>query len=90
MNKKLTLIGASLLMVVVLGGCSITAVPHAEPIKPTLGQQLIDLKRAREYGAITEREYQREKDQLIAFLKTLTSPRPNDDPWWPVDSADAK
>jgi cytochrome c peroxidase len=25
-----------------------------------------------------------EKHQLIAFLGTLTSPRPRDDPWWPV------
>ena len=23
--------------------------------------------------------------QLIAFLKTLTSPLPTDDPWWPID-----
>ncbi|HEY3760743.1 MAG TPA: hypothetical protein VGN23_03250 [Verrucomicrobiae bacterium] len=33
--------------------------------KPTLGQQLIDLKKAEDSGAITPSEYQSQKDRLL-------------------------
>lgn len=32
---------------------------------PTLGQQLIDLQKAKEAGAITDSEYQAEKTKLL-------------------------
>jgi hypothetical protein len=34
-------------------------------IQPTIGQQLIDLQKAREAGAITEAEYQTQKTKLL-------------------------
>ena len=33
--------------------------------KPTLGQQLIDLQRAKDSGAMTDAEYQAEKAKLL-------------------------
>jgi hypothetical protein len=36
-----------------------------EAQKPTLGQQLIDLKAARDVGTITEAEYQAQKATLL-------------------------
>ncbi len=36
-----------------------------EARKPTVGQQLIDLKSARDAGAITESEYQAQKAKLL-------------------------
>ena len=35
------------------------------PVLPTVGQQLIDLQRAKDTGAITEAEYQAEKTRLL-------------------------
>jgi hypothetical protein len=43
-----------------LGGGSTTKVEQ-----PTIGQQLIDLQRAKEAGAITDAEYQTEKAKLL-------------------------
>jgi hypothetical protein len=34
--------------------------------KPTVGQQLIDLKKAKDDGAITDSEYQAQKARLLA------------------------
>jgi hypothetical protein len=36
-----------------------------EMVEPTLGQQLIDLKKAKDAGAITEAEYETEKAKLL-------------------------
>jgi hypothetical protein len=33
---------------------------------PTLGQELVDLKAARDSGAMSEMEYQRAKDRLLS------------------------
>ncbi len=43
-----------------LGGGSST-----RPQSPTVGQQLIDLKKARESGAITDAEYQAARTRLL-------------------------
>jgi len=43
-----------------LGGGSSTRIEQ-----PTLGQQLIDLQRAKEAGAITDPEYQTQKAKLL-------------------------
>lgn len=43
-----------------LGGGSTT-----KPQNPTLGQQLIDLQRAKDVGAITDAEYQQQKARLL-------------------------
>jgi hypothetical protein len=36
-----------------------------QTVSPTIGQQLIDLKKARDAGAITEAEYEAEKAKLL-------------------------
>lgn len=36
-----------------------------ETVEPTIGQQLIDLKKAKDSGAITEAEYEAEKAKLL-------------------------
>jgi len=51
----------------VLGGCG------SDPPRPTLsvsvGQQLIDLKKAKDSGALSEREYESQKDKLIRSVE---------------------
>lgn len=44
-----------------LGGGSTTRIEQ-----PTIGQQLIDLQRAKEAGAITDAEFQSEKTKLLS------------------------
>jgi hypothetical protein len=36
-----------------------------QTVAPTLGQQLIDLQKAKEAGAITEQEYQNQRTRLL-------------------------
>ena len=36
-----------------------------QPKSPTRGQELLDLKKARDQGAITEEEYQAQKSKLL-------------------------
>ncbi|HEY2629543.1 MAG TPA: SHOCT domain-containing protein [Usitatibacter sp.] len=48
-----------------LTGCSSPPVVVTPPITVSVGQQLIDLKKARDSGALTEREYQDQKAQFI-------------------------
>ena len=38
-------------------------------VNVSVGQQLIDLKKARDSGALSERDYQRQKEQLIDSVK---------------------
>ena len=38
---------------------------HSELVQPTTGQQLIDLKRARDTGAISEPDYEAQKAKLL-------------------------
>lgn len=50
-------------------GLSLTACGGHEVVRPTvdvsIGQQLIDLKRAREAAALSDREYERQRNRLI-------------------------
>ncbi len=64
MESKLGL-SAVLVMVLALGACSIHGGTHENIHPPTLGQELMDLKRAYEAGALDEREYHDKRDQLI-------------------------
>ena len=54
----------ALLVAAMLAGCGST-----EVVKPvvnvSVGQQLIDLKKARDSGALSDREYQHQKADLI-------------------------
>ena len=51
-----------------LAGCS-----HREVLQPavevTIGQQLIDLKKARDSGALSASEYQHQKQRLIDSVR---------------------
>ncbi|HAF54815.1 MAG TPA: hypothetical protein DCL01_06285 [Thauera sp.] len=62
MNTRLALLAGLL-------GLSLTGCGGHEVVRPTvdvsIGQQLIDLKRARESGALSQREYERQRKRLI-------------------------
>lgn len=47
------------------GGGGATTSTHHETKTITIGQELMDLKKARESGAITEDEYQRLRESII-------------------------
>lgn len=47
-----------------LGACSSTEVVRA-PLDISIGQQLIDLKKAHASGAVNDREYDQQRRQLI-------------------------
>jgi hypothetical protein len=55
---------AALAVTLITAGCG-----GNEVLQPTVsvsvGQQLIDLKKARDSGALSERDYERQKKQLI-------------------------
>ena len=59
---------AALAATLAAAGCS-----EHEVLQPTVsvsvGQQLIDLKRARDSNALSERDYERQKEQLIDSVK---------------------
>jgi len=59
---------ASLSVALALAACS-----SNEVVRPTvsvsIGQQLIDLKKARDSGALTQREYESQKAQLIKSVE---------------------
>ena len=44
---------------------SVCSSPKTANVLPTTGQQLIDLQKARDAGAITEAEYQAQKAKLF-------------------------
>lgn len=66
--KKLILPAVFLASAVLVNGCSFSmgGGSRTESHKPTLGQQLIDLKTAKDNGAITEAEYQTQKAKLLS------------------------
>jgi hypothetical protein len=47
-----------------LSGCAIGSGGRTEINKPTLGQELIELKKAKDAGAISEQEYEEMKENL--------------------------
>ncbi|MDC8773004.1 SHOCT domain-containing protein [Roseateles albus] len=56
-------IGACLLPVLV-AGCGSNEVVRPR-LEATVGQQLIDLKKARDSGALSEREYEQQRRSLV-------------------------
>jgi hypothetical protein len=68
MKKSLIPIYAASLAVLLTCGCvglSVGGGSKTETQKATLGQQLIDLQKARDAGAITDAEYQAQKARLL-------------------------
>ncbi|MGO8763671.1 MAG: SHOCT domain-containing protein [Limisphaerales bacterium] len=64
--KKLIISSLLLASLVFLDtGCA-WQVGGGQRVEPTIGQQLIDLQKAKADGAITDAEYQQEKARLLA------------------------
>lgn len=55
-------------MLLALAGCGSTEVV-APTVSVSISQQLIDLKKARDSGALTQAEYEKQKANLIASVK---------------------
>lgn len=54
-----------LLMLAVCWGCGVQLGSDTQQTsKPTLGEELVDLKKAKDTGAISEQEYQKLKESL--------------------------
>ena len=65
--RKIILPMAALSAVLLLSGCiGIGGGSRTTNQSPTLGQQLVDLKTARERGAINDAEYETQKAKLLA------------------------
>lgn len=61
--KKLPTILFTLLCLLPLAGC--VSVTDASRPQPTVGQQLLDLQKARDAGAITPEQYEAKKAELL-------------------------
>jgi len=66
MKKHITSISLTLSAMLFLSGC-VAAIGNRGPDRSgtTLGQQLIDLQKAKDAGVITESEYQTQKARLL-------------------------
>ena len=65
--KKLllpALIGLSTMTL--LTGCIIGDRSHTTQVPPTTGQQLVDLQKAKEAGAINDAEYAAQKEKILS------------------------
>jgi hypothetical protein len=63
MKKISRMLLGVILLAATLSGCAIGS-GKTEVTKPTLGQELIELKKAKESGAISEQEYEEMKEKL--------------------------
>ena len=63
MKKLIIPILTCLTTMLLLTGCIIVAKDNGN--RPTVGQQLIDLQKAKDAGAITDAEYQAKKAKLL-------------------------
>ncbi len=68
MKKSFMRMLSGLLVLTFLTGClhlQVGGGKKTESQKPTIGQQLVDLQRAKDSGAITDTEYQVQKGKLL-------------------------
>jgi hypothetical protein len=68
MKKPFILLAASLLATTLLTGCLNLELGGGTTTKaqaPTLGQQLVDLQKAKDTGAISDIDYQMQKAKLL-------------------------
>jgi hypothetical protein len=66
---------AALPLAAVLGGCIDIGSHQPALVHPTLGQQLIDLQKARDQGAISQRDYEIERAKLMNLQPPVASIR---------------
>ncbi len=67
-SRRAMLAVATALSLGILSGCawSIGGKKEGEPsLRPTVGQELIELKKAKDQGAITEEEYEQQKTRIL-------------------------
>ncbi len=66
-RKWISLVAAASVIGVLISGCAwqIGGDKGKSEARPTRGQELIDLKKAREQGAITEDEYQVQRNKIL-------------------------
>jgi hypothetical protein len=70
MKKSLVVTATGLAALLLLNGCIVLSLGGGtkttnETPKITVGQQLLDLQKAKESGAITETEYQAQKAKIL-------------------------
>jgi outer membrane biogenesis lipoprotein LolB len=67
MKKKCSLVLVMASAITLLAGCSwsVGSSPKTSNVVPTTGQQLIDLQKARNAGAINDAEYQAQRAKLL-------------------------
>ncbi|MGA2281554.1 MAG: SHOCT domain-containing protein [Verrucomicrobiota bacterium] len=68
MKKLFISASMALTAMLLLTGClnlQLGGGPKSEALNPTVGQQLIDLQRAKDTGAISAEEYQAQKAKLL-------------------------
>ena len=65
MKKSFVPVLAGVPALLLLGGCMVGSSAHTITQPPTVGQQLIDLQKAKDAGAITDAEFQTEKAKFL-------------------------
>jgi hypothetical protein len=68
MIRSVSAYATALVLLLALGACSSTDV-LAPTMNVSVGQQLIDLKKARDSGAISQREWEQQKQRIIDSVK---------------------
>ena len=66
--KAIAPVAAAAVLAVTLAACGSTEVVRPA-VSVSVGQQLIDLKKARDSGALNAREYEQQKAQLIKSVE---------------------
>ena len=68
--QKLRALLVSIFVVLLAASCGGSKEIHPEvKVNVTIGQQLIDLKKAHDSGALSDKEYARLKEQLIGSIR---------------------
>jgi hypothetical protein len=68
MRMRRSFIPVLLITALSLSGCGTTEVVQPA-VNASIGQQLIDLKKAYEGGALTQSEYEKQREKLIGSVK---------------------
>ena len=70
-------LASTAIMLAGLGGCVVGN--NSKLQRPTIGQELIDLQKAKESGAIDEAEYDRTRARILEDAGVESALTPNDD-----------
>lgn len=60
---------SAMLIALAIAGCSSSQVTKTRLLDVTIGQQLIDLKKARDVGALSAQEYEDQRAMLIRSVE---------------------